>query len=81
MPSTRSAASRQVANASGRISSSVSPVCQPVFQLIGLSPQRFVGHGAVFLFQREHFVAQGLDAFDLPLAVIAEKRFQKSHGS
>ena len=54
---------------------------QPVFQLIGLSPQRFVGHGAVFLFQREHFVAQGLDAFDLPLAVIAEKRFQKSHGS
>ena len=54
---------------------------QPVFQLIGLGPQSFVGHGAVFLFQREHLVAQGLDALDLPLAVIAEKSFQKSHGS
>ena len=53
-----------------------SPPCKPFLQDAGLRLQFLVAHFSVFVFQPQHLVHQGLDAFEFPFAVVAKQLCQ-----
>jgi hypothetical protein len=73
IPATRLAASRTVAKASGRISSSVAPCANLLLQDTGLRPQLVVGQRNHPGLERVHRIEQRRQFADFPLGARAEK--------
>ena len=61
------------------MSSRVSPLLQALLELRGLGLKLGVGQGLVLLLQRLDLVGDGVDGFQLPLAVGAEDFLDQSH--
>ena len=73
MPSTRSAASRTVANASGSSWSSVSPCGETVLEFLRFGAEILVGEGAVIVLEGHDGIDQRRELFDLTLGAGTEE--------
>ena len=54
-------------------------VAEPFLEQRGLAFKLFLAHSAVFVCEREDFVAQRLYSFYFPCAIVAEQHFDKAH--